>query len=109
MRQLWMARETQDLTPVRVLPTDTLLAVLGLMQRTGLRVVPVVADEGELLGLVTEAHVLGAWDRGPLVAVEEVMAACAVGAHPDEELEPRAYWRADDVLAGASPRRAMSG
>lgn len=61
---------------VTILPTDTLLCALRVMERHGIRLLPVVKETGALLGLVSEEHILGAWREDPLQPVLEVMAAC---------------------------------
>lgn len=58
-------------------PGDTLLRGLVLMERARTRLLPVVCAGGMLVGLVTEAHLLAAWKRGPLEAVWEVMTPIA--------------------------------
>lgn len=59
---------------VIVLPTDTLLCALGVMEQHQVRLLPVVGKAGELLGLISEQHILEAWGEDPLQLVFEVMA-----------------------------------
>ncbi|MBN1209180.1 MAG: CBS domain-containing protein [Myxococcaceae bacterium] len=70
---------------VTVLPTDTLLCALRVMERHQLRLLPVVEETGVLLGLVSEERLLEAWGEDPLQYVSEVMAEC--GAPCEEEME----------------------
>ena len=51
---------------VTVLPTDTLLCALRRMQEHRICLLPVVEETGALLGLISEAHILEAWDEDPL-------------------------------------------
>jgi CBS domain-containing protein len=73
---------------VTVLPTDTLLCALRRMQEHRICLLPVVEETGALLGLISEAHILEAWEEDPLRLVREVMAECGP---PGEEL---AEWEA---------------
>ncbi|WP_240359620.1 CBS domain-containing protein [Pyxidicoccus trucidator] len=57
-----------------VFPTDTLLRALREMERHQVRMLGVVGEGGGLLGLVSEAHILAAWQVDPLASVSEVMA-----------------------------------
>jgi CBS domain-containing protein len=86
MQQHGMNEETVTADPVTVLPTDTLLCALRLMEEHQVRVLPVVEETGALLGLIHEAHILGAWEEDPLGLVAEVMAECGA---PEEEQEGR--------------------
>lgn len=61
---------------VTALPTDTLLCALRAMERHQVRLLPVVEATGELLGLISEQHILEAWGEDPLRPVLEVMAEC---------------------------------
>ena len=83
MQQLPTPAEDSDPDHVSVLPTDTLFYALQVMQAHGRRLLPVLDAAGELVGLLTEAHLLGAWRADPLLPVSEVMAP-----HP----APRAPW-----------------
>jgi CBS domain-containing protein len=68
---------------VSILPTDTLLCALRVMEQHQVRLLPVVERSGEFLGLISEAHILEAWGHDPLQLVFEVMAECG----PPEEGE----------------------
>lgn len=72
---------------VTVLPTDTLLCALRIMQEHQLRLLPVVEETGELLGLISETHILEAWEEDPLRLVSEVMAECGPPGEAEEEWE----------------------
>lgn len=76
--------EREASATVTVLPTDTLLCALRRMQEHRISLLPVVEQTGEFLGLISEAHILEAWDEDPLRLVGEVMAECGP---PGEELE----------------------
>ncbi|MCY1073650.1 CBS domain-containing protein [Archangium lansingense] len=60
---------------VTLVPTDTLLRALRVMERCGASLLPVVGEAGGLVGLVSRAHVLAAWKVDPLLPVALVMAA----------------------------------
>jgi CBS domain-containing protein len=75
------------------------------MEEHQIRLLPVVEETGELLGLISEAHILNAWSEGPLQHVSEVMAECGLPWEEDEDdeeegmrlpqrLEPQWRWRA---------------
>jgi CBS-domain-containing membrane protein len=70
--------ETLSSPEVAVLPTDTLLSALRVMERHGVRLLPVMAKAGRMVGLISQAHILAAWKLGPLMPVAMVMAACGV-------------------------------
>ncbi len=74
MRQRGTKMESAATQPVTVLPTDTLLHALQVMEQHHLRLVPVVGRSGMLLGLLSEAHILSAWGDNPLAPVGAVMA-----------------------------------
>jgi acetoin utilization protein AcuB len=79
--------------PVTIKPTTTLAEAARLMSICGLRHLPVVDDEGQLVGLVSDRDL-----RGPLVetpnvpvpvssdAVRAVMARDLITAQPEEDL-----------------------
>jgi CBS domain-containing protein len=69
---------------VTVLPTDTLLCALRVMERYQVRLLPVVKEKGVLLGLISEARILEAWGEGPLQLVSEVMAECGLPGEQEE-------------------------
>jgi CBS-domain-containing membrane protein len=48
------------------------------MERHHVRLLPVVAKAGQLVGLISRAHILAAWKLGPLMPVALVMAACGM-------------------------------
>jgi CBS domain-containing protein len=89
MRQRGTNEETASSPTVTILPTDTLLGALRVMERHQLRLLPVVEETGVLLGLLTEAHILEAWAEDPLRRVSEVMAACGLPPEEDEEVPGR--------------------
>jgi CBS domain-containing protein len=76
MQQHGMNEETAASGTVTVLPTDTLLCALRVMERHQVRFLPVVGETGMLLGLISEARILEAWEVDPLQRVSEVMAEC---------------------------------
>ncbi|HLL03009.1 MAG TPA: CBS domain-containing protein [Myxococcaceae bacterium] len=82
---------------VTVLPTDTLVSALRVMERHRVQLLPVMEETGRLLGLVSEAHILQAWTEDPLQPVAGVMAACGM---PGEEEEEEDEW-----LLGAAELR----
>ncbi|MDY7226026.1 CBS domain-containing protein [Hyalangium rubrum] len=102
MRQQGTKKETAASATVTVLPTDTLLCALRVMEAHHLRLLPVVEETGVLLGLVSEAHILQAWGEGPLQPVSEVMAECGFPWAPEEEdeLEAVRLLRAAQLLEG---------
>ncbi|WP_199242812.1 CBS domain-containing protein [Vitiosangium sp. GDMCC 1.1324] len=61
---------------VALVPSDTLLHALGVMERYRVWLLPVVGEAGCLVGLITRSHVLGAWKVDPLLPVSLVMMAC---------------------------------
>ncbi len=76
MQQKGTNEETAVPMNVTVLPTDTLLCALRIMEKHQIRLLPVVETTGELLGLISETHILEAWEEDPLRLVSEVMAEC---------------------------------
>ncbi len=75
MRQSPTLMETSSSTEVALLPTDTLLRALRVMERQGVWLLPVVEQAGGLVGLVSREHILSAWRVDPLLPVALVMAA----------------------------------
>ena len=75
MRQNPTLAETLSSTEVALLPTDTLLRALRVMERLQVRLLPVMEQAGGLLGLVTREHLLSAWRVDPFLPVAAVMAA----------------------------------
>jgi CBS domain-containing protein len=63
-------------TEVTLLPTDTLLRALRVMERHGVSLLPVVEEAGGMVGLISRAHVLSAWRVDPLLPVGLVMSEC---------------------------------
>jgi predicted transcriptional regulator len=61
---------------VALVPTDTLLCALRLMERCHRGLLPVVGEAGRLVGIISKAHILSAWEVNPLLPVSLVMAAC---------------------------------
>ncbi|HYH97543.1 CBS domain-containing protein [Hyalangium sp.] len=90
MQQCGTNEETAAPVTVTVLPTDTLLCALRVMERHQLRLLPVVEETGALLGLISETHILEAWGEDPLRLVSEVMAEC--GQPGGEEAEEALGW-----------------
>lgn len=76
MQQHGTNEETAVSATVTVLPTDTLLCALRVMERHQVRLLPVVEEKGTLLGLISEARILKAWEVDPLLRVSEVMEEC---------------------------------
>ncbi|MFP2912242.1 CBS domain-containing protein [Pyxidicoccus sp. 3LFB2] len=74
MRQNRAFKEALSSFIATVFPTDTLLRALREMERHQVRMLGVVGEGGGLLGLVSEAHILAAWQVDPLASVSEVMA-----------------------------------
>lgn len=87
MRQQGMNEETAASIGVTVLPTDTLLCALRVMKEHQVRLLPVVEETGAFLGLISEAHILEAWEEDPLRLVCEVMAECGPPAEDEESEE----------------------
>jgi CBS-domain-containing membrane protein len=75
MQQNPTLAETLSSTEVVLLPTDTLLRALRMMEQHQVWLLPVVEQAGGLLGLVTREHLLSAWRVDPLLPVASVMAA----------------------------------
>jgi CBS domain-containing protein len=75
MRQKPTVAERLSSSEVALVPTDTLLRALRVMERCGISLLPVVGEEGGLVGLVSRAHVLAAWKVDPLLPVALVMVA----------------------------------
>ena len=76
MQRHGTSEETAATMTVTVLPTDTLLCALRVMERHQVRLLPVVEEQGTLLGLISEAKILEAWEVDPLQQVSEVMEEC---------------------------------
>ncbi|WP_306819145.1 CBS domain-containing protein [Archangium lipolyticum] len=76
MRQDPTLAERMSSTEVTLLPTDTLLRALRVMERHGVSLLPVVEEAGGLVGLISRAHVLSAWRVDPLLPVGLVMSEC---------------------------------
>ena len=99
MGEQGMNREMTSTFTVTVLPTDTLMSALRVMERHRVQLLPVIEETGRLLGLVSEAHILQAWTEDPLQPVAGVMAACGLpGEEEEEDLE-------DEWLLGAAELR----
>lgn len=75
MRQKPTVAEKLSSIEVALVPTDTLLHALRVMERRGTSLLPVVGEQGGLVGLVSRAHVLAGWKVDPLLPVALVMAA----------------------------------
>ncbi len=78
-------REMTSTFTVTVLPTDTLVCALRVMERHGVRLLPVMEETGTLLGLVSEEHILQAWTEDPLQPVAGVMAVCGLPGGEEED------------------------
>jgi CBS domain-containing protein len=76
MRQKPTLAERLSSTEVTLVPSDTLLRALRVMERYHVCLLPVVGEAGGLVGLISRAHVLSAWRVNPLLPVSLVMAAC---------------------------------
>jgi CBS domain-containing protein len=76
MRQSRTLAERLSSTQITLLPTDTLLRALRVMEQHRVSLLPVLAEAGGLVGLVSRAHILSAWKVNPLLPVALVMAAC---------------------------------
>jgi len=97
MQQLGTNEETASSVTVTVLPTDTLLCALRVMERHQVSLLPVVEETGTLLGLISEARILEAWEVDPLLMVAEVMAECGPPCEDAEE-EEGLEWEPTQVL-----------
>jgi len=82
MRQKPTVAEKLSSFEVALVPTDTLLRALGMMDRYRLPLLPVVGETGLLVGLLSRAHVMSAWGVDPLLPVSLVMAACERSSRP---------------------------
>lgn len=70
-------------------PSDTVLSALRLMQRHGIRELPVVDDhEGELIGSVTEEELFLLWGKAPLTRMGELLGARALSDEPRARQSP---------------------
>ena len=76
MRQKPTLAETLSSIEVALVPSDTLLRALRVMERYDVSLLPVVGEAGGLVGLISREHVLSAWRVNPLLPVSLVMAAC---------------------------------
>jgi signal-transduction protein with cAMP-binding, CBS, and nucleotidyltransferase domain len=94
-----MNKEMTSTSTVTVLPTDTLLRALRVMERHQVQILPVMEETGQMLGLISEAHILQAWRVDPLQAVSEVMAACGL---PEGEVV--ADWEGEWLLEAGELR-----
>jgi hypothetical protein len=99
MGQQGTNREMTSTFTVTVLPTDTLVCALRMMERHRVQLLPVMEETGRLLGLISEAHILQAWTEDPLQPVAGVMAVCGLpGGEGEEDSE-------DEGLLGAAELR----
>jgi len=87
MGEQGMNREMTSTFTVTVLPTDTLMSALRVMERHRVQLLPVMEETGKLLGLLSEEHILQAWTEDPLQPVAGVMAACGMPGEEEEEDE----------------------
>ncbi len=75
MRQKPTLVERLSSIEAALVPTDTLLRALRVMEQCGTSLLPVVGETGGLVGLVSRDHILAAWKVDPLLPVALVMAA----------------------------------
>jgi predicted transcriptional regulator len=85
MRQNPTFMETLSSTEGSLLPTDTLLRALRVMEQRQVWLLPVREEEGVLLGLITREHILSAWKVDPFLPVAAVMAARKGGSRAEAE------------------------
>jgi hypothetical protein len=98
MGEQGMNREMTSTFTVTVLPTDTLVRALRVMERHRVQLLPVLEEKtGRMLGLLSQEHILQGWTEDPLQPVAGVMAACGM---PGEEEEEEDEW-----LMGAAELR----
>lgn len=97
MGEQGMNREMTSTFTVTVLPTDTLMSALRVMERHRVQLLPVIEETGKLLGLLSEEHILQGWTEDPLQPVAGVMAACGMPGGEEEE--------EDEWLLGAAELR----
>ena len=90
MRQKPTLAETLSSIEVTLVPTDTLLRALRVMERCGMSLLPVVGESGGLVGLVSRDHILSAWKVDRLLPVALVMAAYE--GRPRRGSEYPAHW-----------------
>jgi CBS domain-containing protein len=98
MQQRGTNEELAASVTVTVLPTDTLLCALRVMEQHQVRLLPVVRETGELVGLISEQHILGSWGEDPLRLVLEVMAECGPPGEEqgDEEGTALGWYQAEE-------------
>ena len=77
-------REMTSTFTVTVLPTDTLVRALRVMERHRVQLLPVMEETGRMLGLISEEHILQAWTEDPLQPVAGVMAVCGLPGDDEE-------------------------
>jgi CBS domain-containing protein len=75
MQQNPTLEETLSSRGAFLLPTDTLLRALRVMEQYRLWLLPVREEAGRFVGLISRSHVLLAWKVDPLLPVALVMAA----------------------------------
>ncbi len=85
MRQKPTVAERLSSTEVALVPTDTLLRALRVMEQSGTWLLPVLGEAGGLVGLVSRAHLLSGWKVDPLLPVALVMVACEKPPGPGRE------------------------
>jgi len=88
MRQKPSFAEKLSTIEVALVPTDTLLRALGVMERYRVRLLPVLSEAGRVVGLLSREHVMSAWEVDPLLPVSLVMAACGAPRAPAPRLVP---------------------
>ncbi len=88
MRQKPTVAERLSSIEVALVPTDTLLHALRVMEQRRVGLLPVVGEAGGLVGLISRAHILSAWSLDPLLPVSLVMAACEMPAQVGQESPP---------------------
>lgn len=104
MRQRRSNGEATSSPITTVLPTDTLLYALRVMERHRARLLAVVGETGLLLGLLYEAHLMKAWGHNPLLPVASVMALCV----RPRRLSPEMYIRGETGPAASHAERASN-
>lgn len=82
MRQKPSCAEKLSMVEGTLVPTDTLLRALGVMERCGARLLPVLSEAGRMVGLLSREHVMSAWAVDPLLPVSMVMASCGTPRGP---------------------------
>lgn len=104
MRQHGNSGEVTSSPITTVLPTDTLLYALRVMERHHVRLLAVVSETGLMVGVVCESHLLRAWEDNPLLPVGSVMALCP----RPRRLPPGAYVHGQTGQVDGPAERAIN-